>query len=67
MSASSSILCGSLIKNQFESDNSMDEPLVPTPQPKTLKSKKTPKKPKKKPESLKKMVIEMGLFVLSFD
>lgn len=68
MSASSSILCGSLIKNQFKSDNSMDEPLVPTPQPKTSKSKKTTKpKPKKKSEPLKKLVIETGLFVLSFD
>lgn len=66
MSASSSILCGSLIKNQFKSDNSMDEPLVPTPQPKTSKSKKTTK-PKKKSEPLKKLVIETGLFVLSFD
>lgn len=45
----------------------MDEPLVPTPPPKISKSKKTPKKPKKKPEPLKKLVIETGLFVLTFD
>ena len=44
----------------------MDEPLVPIPQPKTSKSKKTTK-PKKKSEPLKKLVIETGLFVLSFD
>ena len=67
MSANSSILCGSLIKNQMESVNRMDEPLVPTPQPKISKSKKTPKKPKKKSEVLKKLIIETGLFVLSFD
>jgi len=45
----------------------MDEPLVPTPPPKISKSKKTPKKPKKKPEPLKKLIIETGLFVLTFD
>jgi hypothetical protein len=44
----------------------MDEPLVPTPQPKTSK-KKTPKKSKKKPEPLKKLIIETGIFVLTFD
>lgn len=65
MSASSSILCGSLIKNQFESDNSMEEPLVPTPQPKT--KKKITKKPKKILEPLKRLIIESGLFVLTFD
>ena len=45
----------------------MDEPIMPTPPPKTSKSKKTPKSKKKKPEPLKKLIIEMGMFVLSFD
>jgi hypothetical protein len=66
ISASSSILCGSMIKNQMESDNSMDEPKVPTPKPKKSKSKKTPK-PKKPLEPLKRLIIESGIFVLEFD
>lgn len=45
----------------------MDEPLVSETAPKPPKSKKTPKKPKKKIEPLKKLIIETGLFVLTFD
>ena len=48
------------------SDNSMDEPLVPTPKLKKPKSKKTPK-PKKPLEQLKRLIIESGIFVLEFD
>lgn len=52
----------------MRSDNSMDEPLVPTPKPKKPKIKKTPKpKPKKPLEPLKRMIIESGIFVLEFD
>ena len=69
ISASSFILCGSMIKNQTGYDNSMDEPLVPTPKPKKSKSKKTPKTPtpKKPLEPLKRLIIESGIFVLEFD
>jgi len=55
-----------MIKNQMGSDNSMDEPIVPTPKPKKPKSKKTPK-PKKPLEPLKRLIIESGIFVLEFD
>jgi hypothetical protein len=56
-------------KNQMKSDNSMDEPLVPTPQPKISKSKKflKKKKPTEPLEPLKRLVIESGIFVLTFD
>jgi len=56
-------------KNQMESDNRMDERLVPTPQPKISKSKKISKKkkPKEPLEPLKRLVIETGIFVLTFD
>jgi len=57
-----------MIKNQMRSDNSMDEPKVPTPKPKKSKSKKTPTpKPKKPLEPLKRLIIESGIFVLEFD
>lgn len=46
----------------------MNEPLVLNPEPKPPKVKKTPKPKKpKKIEPLKKLIIETGLFVLSFD
>ena len=56
-------------KNQIESDNRMDKHLVPTPQPKIAKSKKIlkKKKPKEPLEPLKRLVIETGIFVLTFD
>ena len=56
-------------KNQMEPANSMDEPLVPTPQPKIVKSQKISKKkkPKEPLELLKRLVIESGIFVLTFD
>lgn len=47
--------------------NRMEEPLEPKPVPKISKSKKTPKKSKKKSEVLKKLFIETGIFVLTFD
>ena len=46
----------------------MDEPVAPTPQPKISKRKKTPKKKQKKIlEPLKRLIIESGIFVLTFD
>lgn len=45
----------------------MEKPLVENKEEKKPKKTKTPRKSKKKPEVLKKLIIETGLFVLSFD